>query len=135
MNELLLVEDNPGDVRLVREALQSGNNRELRLSVVDNGEEALSFLHRKSPYNSAGRPDLVLLDLNLPRRHGFEVLAEIKQDPSLREIPVVLLTASNHIEDIFRAYELGADFHLVKPDSLEQLMDDVRSIEALWLSE
>ena len=119
--ELLLVEDSPGDVRLTIEALKEGrviNN----LTVVQDGEEAIAFLRRQGRYAGAPRPDLILLDLNLPRKSGMEVLAEIKTDPDLKLIPVVVLTTSQAEEDVLRSYELHANCYIVKPVDLEQFM-------------
>ena len=131
--DVLLVEDNPGDVRLTREALKEGkviNN----LNVVRDGEEALAYLHREGPYAAAPRPDIILLDLNLPRKDGRGVLAEIKQDEALKRIPVVVLTTSRAEEDILRTYELHANCYIVKPVDLDQFIKVVRSIETFWLT-
>jgi chemotaxis family two-component system response regulator Rcp1 len=130
--EILLVEDNPGDVRLTREALTDGKMRN-NLSVVADGVEAMAFLHREGQYASAPRPDLVLLDLNLPRKDGREVLAEMKADPGLKRIPVVVLTSSEAEEDILRVYDLSANCYITKPVDLEQFIRVVRSIEGFWL--
>ena len=130
--EILLVEDNPGDVRLTREALKEGKVlNELR--VVEDGEQALAFLHREGKHAQAVRPDLVLLDLNLPKKDGREVLAEIKEDPTLRRIPVVILTVSKAEEDIIKTYDLHANCYITKPVELEQFVQVVRSIEDFWL--
>jgi len=131
--EILLVEDNPGDVRLTEEALKEGkvlNN----LSVVGDGVEALDFLNRKGKYADAPRPDLILLDLNLPKRNGREVLAKIKQDPNLRRIPVVVLTISKDKKDILKSYDLHANCYITKPVDLNQFMAIVKSIEDFWLT-
>jgi len=131
--EVLLVEDNPGDVRLTREALKDGkvsNN----LSVAQDGVEALRFLRREGEYAAAPRPDVVLLDLNLPRKDGREVLQEMKQDRSLRTIPVVVLTSSDAERDIVGAYELQANCYITKPVDLDQFITAVRSIEDFWFS-
>jgi CheY-like chemotaxis protein len=131
--ELLLVEDNPGDVRLTIEALKEGkviNN----LTVVKDGEEAIAVLRRQGQYADATRPDLILLDLNLPRKGGMEVLAEIKQDPDLRQIPVVVLTTSEAEQDILRTYDLHANCYIVKPVDLNQFMNVVQSIRNFWLA-
>jgi len=130
-NVILLVEDNPGDVRLMREALQQSKKRAHHLNVVNDGEEAMAFLKQQSPYANELRPDLILLDLNLPFKNGYEVLTEIKQDPQLKHIPVVILTTSNRSEDILRTYSLGADFYLVKPADIDQFNGLVKSIEKL----
>jgi CheY-like chemotaxis protein len=131
--EILLVEDNPGDVRLTLEALKDGKVLN-RLHVVEDGVAALDFLYRRDPYSGAPRPDLVLLDLNLPRRNGREILAQIKTDGALKTIPVVILTSSKADEDIVRAYELHANCYISKPVGFEQFTDIVRSIESFWLT-
>ncbi|MBM7119273.1 response regulator [Archangium primigenium] len=131
--EILLVEDNPGDVRLTIEALKEGKVRN-RLSVARDGVEAIAFLRRQGAHADAARPDLILLDLNLPRKDGREVLAEIKEDPSLRRIPVVVLTTSKAEEDILRTYDLHANCYINKPVDLEQFITVVRSIDDFWLS-
>ena len=131
--EILLVEDNPGDVRLTREALKEGkvlNN----LSVAVDGEEALAFLRRQTIYAEAPRPDLILLDLNLPRKDGRQVLAEIKADEQLKRIPVVILTSSSAEEDILRTYDLHANCYITKPVDFDQFVAVVRSIEDFWLT-
>ncbi|WP_434386558.1 response regulator [Melittangium boletus] len=131
--EILLVEDNPGDVRLTIEALKEGKVRN-RLSVARDGVEAIAFLRRQGVHADAARPDLILLDLNLPRKDGREVLAEIKEDASLRRIPVVVLTTSKAEEDILRTYDLHANCYINKPVDLEQFITVVRSIDDFWLS-
>lgn len=131
--EILLVEDNEGDVRLTREALKEGRIRN-RLSVVGDGEQALAFLRRAGTYAEAPRPDLILLDLNLPRLDGREVLAEIKNDANLKSIPVVVLTSSRTEQDLLRAYDLHANCFITKPVEFEQFIDVVRSIEDFWLT-
>jgi CheY-like chemotaxis protein len=131
--EILLVEDNPGDVRLTVEALKEGkvlNN----LVTVGDGVEALAYLRREGKYAAATRPDLILLDLNLPRKDGREVLAEVKVDPDLRQIPVVVLTSSGAESDILRAYDLHANCYVTKPVDLDQFLAVVRSIEGFWLT-
>lgn len=130
--EILLVEDNPGDVRLTREALKEGkvlNN----LHVVNDGVEAIAFLRRKGKYASAVRPDIMLLDLNLPKKDGREVLAEIKDDPDLKRIPVVILTVSSAEEDIIKTYNLHANCYITKPVDLERFLEVVKAIEDFWL--
>ena len=130
--ELLLVEDSPVDVMLTREALLDAkviNN----LHVVENGDEALAYLRRSAPFTDAPRPDLVLLDLNLPRRNGHEVLQEMKADPALRSIPVVILTTSTNVQDVSVAHENQANCYISKPADLESLINIVRSIENFWL--
>lgn len=131
--EILMVEDNPGDVRLTVEALKDGKVRN-RLNVVEDGVEALAFLRREGKYAQAPRPDLILLDLNLPKKDGREVLAEVKADPDLRRIPVVVLTTSRAEEDVLRAYDLNANCYITKPVSLDQFIKVVRSIEEFWLT-
>jgi chemotaxis family two-component system response regulator Rcp1 len=131
--EILLVEDNPGDVRLTIEALKEGKVHN-RLSVAKDGVDALAFLRRAGTYANAARPDLILLDLNLPRKDGREVLAEIKMDPVLRRIPVVVLTTSKAEEDILRTYDLHANCYITKPVDLEQFISVVKSIDDFWLS-
>ncbi|WP_309895586.1 response regulator [Archangium sp.] len=131
--QILLVEDNPGDVRLTIEALKEGKVSN-SLSVARDGVEALAFLRREGPHGKAARPDLILLDLNLPKKDGREVLAEIKDDSSLRRIPVVVLTTSKAEEDILRTYDLHANCYITKPVDLEQFISVVRSIDDFWLS-
>jgi CheY-like chemotaxis protein len=131
--EVLLVEDNPGDVRLTREALKDGRVAN-RLHVVGDGAEALEFLRRQGRFADAPRPDLILLDLNLPRMSGREVLARIKGDPALRRIPVVILTTSKAEEDILRAYDLHANSFITKPVDLDRFLAVVRLIEDYWLA-
>jgi len=131
--EILLVEDNPGDVRLTIEALKEAKVRN-HLSVAKDGVEALAFLRREGSYADAVRPDLILLDLNLPRKDGREVLSEIKADASLRAIPVVILTTSQAEQDIVRSYELHANCYITKPVDLDQFITVVRSIEDFWLT-
>lgn len=131
--EVLLVEDNPGDVRLTREALRDGKVHN-NLSVAPDGVEALAFLRREGKYAEAPRPDVILLDLNLPRKDGREVLEEIKGDPALRNIPVVILTSSEAERDIAQAYALHANCYVTKPVDLDQFIHVVRSIEDFWFS-
>ena len=131
--EILLVEDNPGDVRLTREALRDGKVRN-NLSVADDGVEALAFLRRTGKHANAPRPDLILLDLNLPRLSGREVLAQIKEDPELQSIPVVILTTSQAEQDIVRAYQLNANCYVSKPVDLDQFITVIKSIENFWLT-
>jgi chemotaxis family two-component system response regulator Rcp1 len=130
---ILLVEDNPGDVRLTVEALREGKVHN-RLSVATDGVEALSFLRRENGHAEAPRPDVILLDLNLPKKDGREVLAEIKGDEALRGIPVVILTTSKAEEDILKSYSLHANCYITKPVDLEQFMTVVKSIEDFWFS-
>ena len=131
--EILLVEDNPGDVRLTQEALREGKVRN-NLSVAADGVEAIAYLRREGEYADAVRPDLILLDLNLPRKDGREVLEEIKADPALRHIPVVVLTSSQAEEDIVRAYDLHANCYVTKPVDLDQFIRVVESIEDFWFT-
>lgn len=131
--EILLVEDNPGDVRLTREALKDAKVSNM-LHVVEDGVAALDFLYRRGAYSAVPRPDLILLDLNLPRKNGREVLAEVKQDPRFRAIPVVILTTSQAEEDIVRAYDLHANCYISKPVDFAQFSKIVRTIDEFWLS-
>jgi two-component system, chemotaxis family, response regulator Rcp1 len=131
--ELLLVEDNPGDVLFTEEALQE-ISMPVRLSVVADGEAALLFLRRIGEFASAPRPDLILLDLNLPKVSGIEVLAEIKRDPQLRRIPVVVFTTSNAEDDINKTYDLHANCFITKPTGLVGYSAAMRSLEGFWLS-
>ena len=131
--QVLLVEDNPGDVRLTKEALKEGKLLN-QLTVVSDGVEALSFLRKEGIYADALQPELILLDLNLPKKDGREVLAEIKADPNLRRIPVVVLTTSSSEEDILKIYDLHANCYITKPVDLEQFMGVVKSIEDFWVS-
>ena len=130
--EILLVEDNPGDVRLTMEALKEAkvmNN----LTVLKDGEEALTYLRRQGPYAKAKRPHLILLDLNLPRKDGREVLAQIKAEETLKRIPVVVLTTSQDEQDVLKSYNLHANCYVTKPVDLDQFIRVVRSIEDFWL--
>lgn len=131
--EILLIEDNPGDVRLMTETFREGKIHN-RLSIVEDGVEALAFLRREASYDSAPRPDLILLDLSLPRKGGQEVLAEIKQDHDLRRIPVVVITSSEAEKDIVQAYDNYVNCYLTKPVDLDQFMAVVRSVEVFWLT-
>jgi CheY-like chemotaxis protein len=131
--EILLVEDNPGDVRLTVEALKEAKVRN-NLHVAENGVEAMAFLRQEGEYADAPRPDVILLDLNLPKKDGREVLAEIKEDPDLRRIPVVILTVSQAEEDILKTYDLHANCYITKPVDLDQFLTVVRSIEDFWLT-
>jgi CheY-like chemotaxis protein len=131
--EILLVEDNPGDVRLTREAFKEGS-LENRLSVARDGVEALEFLRREGAFEDAPRPDIILLDLNLPRKDGREVLATIKDDRSLLQIPVVVLTTSRDERDIQATYDLHANCYIPKPVDLEHFLEVVKGIEAFWLT-
>jgi len=131
--EILLIEDNPGDVDLTREALHDAkvcNN----LQVVDDGAKAVEFLYKRGEYANVPRPDIILLDLNLPKKDGRQVLEEIKADPQLSQIPVVILTTSQAEEDILRSYQLHANCYIAKPVDFKQFMHVVKSIEEFWLT-
>lgn len=131
--EILLVEDNPGDVMLTKHALADAkvaNN----LYVANDGMEGLNFLRKQGKFADAPRPDLILTDLNMPRMDGHEMIAEIKQDPALRAIPVVILTSSEAEKDIVKTYDLGANCYVTKPVDLDQFMVVIKSIEDFWLS-
>ena len=130
--EILLVEDNPDDIDLMREALRESRLRN-RVSVAENGVEALALLRRARTYADAPRPDLILLDLNLPGKSGHEVLAEIKADADLRRIPVVVLTSSASEQDVLRSYNLSANCYITKPVDLEDFLSLVKAIDAFWL--
>ena len=131
--EVLLVEDSPGDVRLTREALRDANP-EIHLNVVADGVEAMAYLRREATHGSALRPDLILLDLNLPRMDGREVLAHIKQDDSLKTIPTVILTTSDAEGDVMESYRLRANAYLTKPVQLNKFENLVRSLNDFWLT-
>ena len=126
--EILIVEDNPGDVRLTREALKEGKIRN-NLHAVQDGVAALAFLRREGPFAGAAKPDLILLDLNLPKKNGFEVLEEMKADENLKRIPVVVLTTSSEDRDILRSYDLHANCYVTKPVDMEQFVTVVKSVE------
>jgi chemotaxis family two-component system response regulator Rcp1 len=130
--EILLVEDNPGDVRLTREALRDAKVR-TNLHVAADGVEAMAFLHKEGEHGQALRPDLIFLDLNLPRKSGREVLEEVKHDELLKHIPVVILTTSQAERDILESYRIGANAYVAKPVDLEQFLKVVQSIEQFWL--
>jgi CheY-like chemotaxis protein len=130
--EILLVEDNPADVRLTEEALSEGNIFN-RLEVAGDGEEALAILRKTGDHENATRPDLILLDLNLPKKDGRECLAEIKADPELIRIPVVVLTTSRAESDIQRSYELHANCYITKPVDFDRFTSVVRAVEEFWL--
>jgi len=131
--EILLVEDNPGDVRLTVEALKE-NKVHNNLHVAEDGAEAMGFLHREGKYAHAPRPDLIVLDLNLPKMDGFEVLTDIKSDNELKRIPVVILTSSQADEDILKSYNLHANCFVTKPFGMQQFVEVVKSIEGFWLT-
>jgi CheY-like chemotaxis protein len=131
--EILLVEDNPGDVRLTKEALKEGKVYS-NLHTVKDGVEAMEYLRREGKYSSVPRPDIILLDLNLPRKDGREVLEEIKRDEKLKRIPVVVLTTSKAEEDVLRTYNLHANCYVTKPVDLEKFMVVVKTIDSFWLT-
>ena len=131
--DILIVEDNPGDVRLTKEVLKESKIQN-NISVVGDGVDALAFLRREGEYVNAPHPDLILLDLNLPRKSGREVLKEIKEDPNLKLIPVVILTTSQDEHDILKAYNLHANSYITKPVDLNQFIKVVKSIEDFWLT-
>jgi CheY-like chemotaxis protein len=130
---VLLVEDDPGDVVIAREALRAGR-LESRLSVVSDGVEAMAYLRQEGDYADVERPDLILLDLNLPRKSGHEVLAEVKADPSLRKIPIVILSTSSAVEDVERSYELYANVFVTKPVDFDHFTSVVKQIDDFFLS-
>src|SRR5438128_1024631 len=131
--EILLVEDNPGDIRLIQEAFKESGFSS-RLNITRDGEQALSFLRKEGIYSKSSRPAFILLDLNLPRKDGREVLAEIKRDKGLRQIPVVILSTSTNDEDVVRAYDLHANCYVPKPLDMDNLVELGRSLEEFWLS-
>jgi len=131
--DVLLVEDDPGDILMTREAFQH-HKIQNKLHVVTDGEQALQFLHQTGEYAGVPRPGLILLDLNLPRRSGHEVLAELKEDPQLRVIPVVILTTSQAEEDILRSYSLHANAYVSKPVDFERFMDVIRQIDSFFVT-
>ena len=130
--DILLVEDNPGDADLIMEVLEDSKIRN-RLFVAEDGEEALNFLYKRGEFSDAPNPDLILLDLNLPRKDGREVLAEIKDDLNLRRIPVVVLTTSKAEEDIVKSYDLHANSYISKPVDIDQFIKVIRTFEDFWL--
>ncbi len=131
--EILLVEDSPSDATLTIEALEAGKVAN-KLTLVEDGVEAMDFLRRKGKYAKATRPDLIMLDLNLPRKDGREVLAEIKNDPDLKVIPIIVLTTSHSDKDILQSYQLNANCYITKPVDFTQFIDVVKSIEKFWLT-
>jgi len=130
---MLVVEDNEGDVRLIREAFQ-GSPGEQRMHVVQDGVEASSFLRRESPYEGAPRPDLILLDLQLPKKNGREVLENVRSDPELKDIPVVIFSSSAAESDVSACYELGANCYVVKPFDPDRFMQVVQDIKGFWFT-
>ena len=129
--EILLVEDNPGDVRLMKEALKECKQSNI-LHVAKDGVEAMNFLRNQGTYRNAVRPDIIILDLNLPKKDGREVLAEVKEDKNLKRIPVVILTTSRSESDILRSYDLHANCYINKPVDLDEFVNVVKSIEDFW---
>jgi two-component system, chemotaxis family, response regulator Rcp1 len=130
---ILLVEDNPGDVRLMTEAFVEANGG-ARLVDVDNGTKALAYLRQQTPYQKAVRPDIIILDLNLPGKHGTEVLAEIKADASLRRIPVVILSSSQSPQDVHQCYDLHANCFISKPFGYNEFQRVMRCIQEFWIA-
>jgi len=131
--EILLVEDNPDDAALTIETLREGRIHN-HITLVEDGEQAMDFLRRNEPYSEAPRPDLILLDLQLPRKNGREVLKEVKEDSELKRIPVVIMTTSSAEQDIFESYNLHANCYLTKPVELDEFVEVVRKIEDFWLA-
>lgn len=130
---ILLIEDNPGDIRLTQEAFKEGNTK-VNLEVVTDGVEALKYLRKENNYFDKQSPDLILLDLNLPKKDGREILEEIKSDQSLRKIPIVVLTTSNAGKDISNSYDLHANCYIKKPHDFDKFFDIIHKIEEFWLS-
>ena len=130
---ILLIEDNPGDARLTQEALKEGKVKN-NLHIVNDGVEATDFLFKRNQYQNAPRPDLIILDLNLPKKNGQEVLAEIKADENLKGIPVIILTISKAEEEVIRSYNLHANCFITKPIDLIKFFEVVKSIEDFWLT-
>lgn len=130
---ILLVEDNPGDADLTREALEA-SGLDLEIAVVPDGPEALAYLHRAPPHADVPRPDLILLDLNLPKMDGREVLGKIKSEPSLRRIPILILTSSDAERDVLESYDLGANSYVTKPVGLGAFQTVLRTLEAFWFA-
>jgi len=131
--EILLIEDNPGDVELIQEALQTGRVLN-HISLAMDGEEAITFLKRGPGFEKAPRPDLIMLDLNLPKKNGFEVLQEVREYPSLSRIPVIILTSSQADRDIVKSYDLHANCFISKPVDVDEFLTVVRSTGEFWLS-
>jgi chemotaxis family two-component system response regulator Rcp1 len=131
--EILLIEDSPGDIRLTVESLKEAKVYN-ELHIVEDGVAALDYLHQRGEYADATRPDLILLDLNLPKKDGREVLAEVKADPALRHIPIVVLTTSSSEKDVLRSYELRANAYITKPVDLDRFIEIIRQIEGFWLT-
>ncbi len=131
--EILLVEDNPVDVTIIRDALNAGKVRS-NVHVAENGDEAMEFLHKKGKYSSVPTPEIIILDLNLPRKDGREILAEVKANPSLRRIPVIVLTVSEDEQDIWRSYDLQANCFITKPADAEQFTKALERLGDFWFS-
>ena len=131
--EILLVEDSTSDVELTREGLKDGKVWH-NLSVAKDGVEAMDFLHRKGKYSDAPQPDIILLDLNMPRKNGREVLAELKEDSALNHIPVVVLTTSQDEQDVLKSYQLHANCYITKPVDLDQFVSIINALEDFWLT-
>jgi len=129
---VLLVDDNKADMRLTEEVLKQGKIKK-KIFKAQNGEEALDFLYKKGEYKNAPCPDLILLDLNMPRKNGFEVLEHVKNDGELKKIPVVILSTSNNEPDVEKCYKLSANCYLVKPVHLDQFFDMIQALETFWL--
>lgn len=128
---VLLVEDNEGDVRLIKEAFNE-SKIDKRFSVARDGEDALNYLYRRGQYSGSMRPDIILLDINLPRKNGFEVLEQIKKDPELRRIPVIMLSSSSSEDHVYKSYDLNANCYLTKPVDFDEYTQVVRIIEEFW---
>jgi chemotaxis family two-component system response regulator Rcp1 len=131
--EVLLIEDNPGDIRLTQEAFREGRFM-VNLTVATDGVQAIDILNHRGPYTQTPRPDLILLDLNLPKKSGREVLGEIKADDELKRIPVIVMTTSKAVQDVHRVYDLNANCYITKPVELDEFLNVVRSIEDFWLT-
>lgn len=131
--KVLLIEDNPGDVRLIQETLKE-NRLITELDIISDGEEAVNYLKKTGKYKNESDPDLILLDLNLPKRDGREILAEIKNDDDLRRIPVIVLTSSTAESDIYKSYDLNANCFISKPVDLNSFIDTIKSIENFWFT-
>lgn len=131
--EILLVEDDPGDVELIKESIRDSKIR-LNLNVVSNGDDAIKFLKKEGDFNESQEPDLIILDLNLPRRSGMEVLGEVKGNEDLKHIPIIVMTTSDQDTDIIKSYKLGANSYVTKPLGIDQFAKIVSSIENFWLT-
>lgn len=130
--EVLLIEDNSGDVLLTKEAFDETGFKE-KMIIARDGEDAMDYLYKRGPYENANSPDLILLDLNLPKKDGREILAEIKKDDNLRQIPVIVLTTSRSEKDINKCYELQANCYIIKPVGFDEFLDIVKSIQEFWI--